>query len=111
VDVNKTATPANRASVKNYEYNFGDGSTNLVTDKNPVEYTFAKDGTFKVSLKVNFTVDGQTKTSAEICEAVVTFTTPKEIPNTGAGSIIGLLTATTLVGAVMHRFWTIRQTR
>ncbi len=111
VDVSKTATPANRASVKNYEYNFGDGSTKLVTDKNPVEYTFAKDGTFKVSVKVSFTVDGVTKTSAEICEAVVTFTTPKEIPNTGAGSIFGLLTATTLVGAVMHRFWTIRQSR
>ena len=109
VDVNKTATPANRVTVKNYEYNFGDGSTNLVTDKNPVEYIFAKDGTFKVSLKVNFTVDGQTKTSKEICEAVVTFTTPTTIPNTGAGSMIGMLTAISVVGALLHRAWTIRQ--
>lgn len=111
VDVNKTATPVNRVTVKNYEYNFGDGSTNLVTDKNPVEYTFAKDGTFKVSLKVNFTVDGQTKTSTEKCEAVVTFTTPKEIPNTGAGSMIGMLTAISVVGTLLHRAWTIRQSR
>lgn len=111
VDVSKTALPADRVSVKNYEYNFGDGSTALVTDKNPVEYTFAKDGTFKVSVKVSFTVDGQTKTSTQVCEAVVTFTTPKEIPNTGAGNIFGLLIATTLVGAVAHRFWTLKQTR
>lgn len=111
VDVSKTALPANRASVKNYEYNFGDGSTALVSDKNPVEYTFVRDGTFKVSVKVSFTVDGQTKTSSQVCEAIVTFTTPTTIPNTGAGNIFGLLAATTLVGAVMHRYWTIRQSR
>lgn len=111
VDVSKTASPANRVSVKNYEYNFGDGSTKLVTDKNPVEYTFAKDGTFKVSVKVSFTVDGQTKTSTNICEAVVTFTTPKEIPNTGAGSMIGTLTMISIVGMLFHRAWTLRQSR
>jgi len=111
VDVSKTASPANRVSVKNYEYNFGDGTTALVTDKNPVEYTFAKDGTFKVSVKVSFTVDGQTKTSTDICEAVVTFTTPGQIPNTGAGSMIGTLTAISIVGMLFHRAWTLRRTQ
>ena len=109
VDVSKTALPANRVSVKNYEYNFGDGSTALVSDKNPVEYTFVHDGTFKVSVKVSFTVDGQTKTSTNICEAIVTFTTPKEIPNTGAGSMIGTLTAISIAGMLLHRAWTLRQ--
>ena len=96
-------------SVKNYEYNFGDGSTALVSDKNPVEYTFVHDGTFKVSVKVSFTVDYQTKTSTNICEAIVTFTTPKEIPNTGAGSMIGTLTAISIAGMLLHRAWTLRQ--
>lgn len=109
VDVSKTALPADRVSVKNYEYNFGDGSTALVSDKNPVEYTFVQDGTFKVSVKVSFTVDGQTKTSAQVCEAIVTFTTPSTIPNTGAGSMIGSLTAISIVGMLFHRAWTLRR--
>lgn len=108
VSVDVIAAPSNRVSVKSYEYNYGDGSQTLVTDKNPVEYAFAKDGTYKISVKVNFTVDGQTKTSTEKCEAVVSFT-PTEIPNTGVGSMFGLFAATAIVGAIAHRVWTIRR--
>ncbi len=43
---------------------------------------------------------------------MVTFggtTPPTEIPNTGVGSMLGLLAATTVAGAVAHRFWTLRK--
>jgi hypothetical protein len=109
--------PANRVVLKNFEYNFGDGSTPLVTTNNPVEYTYAKDGTYKVTVKITFAVDGVNKTvSSDACSEAVTFTTPpttpttpttptppKELPYTGAGSNIALFLATTMVGMGIFR--------
>jgi len=106
--VTYNGTPANRVVFKNIEYNFGDGSTPLVSTSNPVEYTFAKDGTYKVTAKVTFAVDGVNKTvTSDACASVVTFgttvTPPKELPYTGAGSNIALFLATTMVGMFIFR--------
>jgi uncharacterized repeat protein (TIGR01451 family) len=106
--VSYNGAPANRVVFKNIEYNFGDGSTPLVSTSNPVEYTFAKDGTYKITAKVTFAVDGVNKTaSGEVCSEVVTVTTtttpPKELPYTGAGSNIALFLATTMVGMFIFR--------
>ena len=108
-----TALPANRVQVKSYEFNFGDGTTPLVTTDATREYTYSKDGTFNIAVKVTFMVDGKEKVvSGSPCVASVTFgstTPPTEIPNTGAGSVFGLLAATTVAGAIAHRIWTVRK--
>jgi len=111
VNVTYTGTPADRVVFKNIEYNFGDGSTPLVSTNTSAEYTYAKDGTYNVSAKVTFEVDGETKTvSGENCSEVVTFsTTPTEIPNTGAGSLIGVFVDRTLVSMLAYRAYAARQ--
>lgn len=123
--------PANRVVFKNIEYNFGDGSTPLVSTSNPVEYTYAKDGTYKVAAKVTFAVDGVNQTvSGDACSEVVTFTTttdekcpynstlakndpkcvkPKELPFTGSGSNIAMFLATSMVGMLIFRGLALRK--
>lgn len=104
-----TATsPAGAVSVKNYEYNFGDGSTKFLTDKNVANHTYAKDGSYKMDVVVTFTVNGVDKTA--ICSANVTFApTPTVLPNTGSSNLYGLFAAITLIGAFAHRFWTVKK--
>lgn len=104
-----TATsPAGAVSVKNYEYNFGDGSTKFLTDKSVASHTYAKDGSYKMDVVVTFTVNGVDKTA--ICSANVTFApTPTVLPNTGAGNLYGLFAGISIVGALMHRIWTVRR--
>lgn len=109
-----TATPANRVVLKNVEYNFGDGSTPLVSTNTTAEYTYAKDGTYNVTAKLTFAVDGVNKTvSSESCSEVVTFgttpTPPTTIPNTGAGSTLALFVATTLVSMLGYRVYASRR--
>lgn len=111
--VSTNSAPANRVSVVGYEYNFGDGSTPLTSTANPVEYTFAKDGTYNISVKVTFRVDGVNQTvGGANCAEVVTFTTttpPKTLPSTGAGSTIGMFMITSLVGMFIYRGYAARK--
>jgi uncharacterized repeat protein (TIGR01451 family) len=107
--VTTTVAPSNTVSVKNYEFNFGDGSQKLLTDKNVVEHQYAKDGTYKVSVAVNFSVNGQTKqVTGPQCEVVVG--APTTIPNTGPGAMVaGIMAATTGLGAFAHRRFTLKR--
>jgi uncharacterized repeat protein (TIGR01451 family) len=117
-----SSSPANRVSLKNIEYNYGDGSTPLVTDKTSTEYTYVQDGTYKVAVKVTFTVDGVDQTVvSEKCAEVVTFTSeekcphnpnlpkndanckPTTIPNTGAGSTAGIFLLSSVLGMALFR--------
>ena len=41
--------------------------------------------------------------------APVTPSTPSALPNTGAGAVMGIATAISALGAVGHRFWTLRR--
>lgn len=135
--VNYTAT--NGATLKSYTYNFGDGSTPLTTDKNPVEYTYQKDGTYVSKVTVNFSVKGVDKShTAAACEKQITInkencpipgkghlpkdspdckvvtpvaTTPTALPNTGAGDVVGIFTGVSLAGSLAHRFITGRRYR
>ncbi len=107
---------ANGATFKNVTYNFGDQSTPLVTDKTTVEYEYAKDGTYAIAATVRFTVNGKDETAtSEACVKNVKFesnkpvtpvtpTTPGELPNTGAGDVVGIVAAVTAAGAVSHNF-------
>jgi uncharacterized repeat protein (TIGR01451 family) len=116
-----SATAANGAVVKHYIYNFGDGSQELVTDKNVVEHEYAKAGTYVVSVDVAFTVDGETVIDEgnENCVTKVSFdtkgevtpppTTPTVLPNTGAGSVAGVFAAVTIAGAYAHRVFTLKR--
>lgn len=128
ITVSTTADPSNRVQVKGYEYNFGDGSAVLNTDKNPSEYTYAKDGTYNVSVKVTFAVDGVNQTvGGANCSKVVTFTTevckfnanlPVDdknckpvtvLPKTGGSSTLGLFIATTFVSMLGFRAYASRK--
>lgn len=106
-----TTAVANGATVKQYSYDFGDGSTIVLTDKASQEHTYTNDGTYTARVKVTFMVNGTEKVVAnDLCAKPVTVTTTTttppvvtSIPNTGAGSIVGLFAAVTIAGSVMHR--------
>jgi uncharacterized repeat protein (TIGR01451 family) len=110
VTTNVVTSPAGAVNVKNYEYNFGDGSSKFLTDKNVVNHKYAKDGTYNISVVVTFSVNGVDKTA--ICNTNVTFaSTPPVLPDTGAGSLYGLFAGISVVGATLHRLWTVRRVR
>jgi uncharacterized repeat protein (TIGR01451 family) len=125
-------TAQNGATVKSYHFDFGDDTDVLLTDKNVVEHSYAKDGTYKASVEVTFDVNGEMKkVSSKDCEKTLTFSEeiercpidgkghlPKDdpdcreqvkgvkkkttLPSTGAGSVAGAFAAITAVGATGH---------
>lgn len=112
-------TAANGAVYKTTAFDFGDG-TKLVTDKTTVEHIYAADGTYIVRAVPSFMVDGKLVTAeSQACVKTVTFKagevvtppteTPTVIPNTGAGSALGLFAGATIAGAFGHRLWMIRR--
>ncbi len=102
---------ANGATISRYFYNFGDGTDELTTDQASVTHTYSHNGTFAVSAKVEFKVNGETKVvDGEACKTVIKtnkppVTPPKELPNTGAGDVAGIFSAVTIAGATFHRFF------
>ncbi len=115
-------TGTNGATLKTVTYNFGDGSTPLTTDKTSVSYQYAKDGTYAVSATLTFSVNGADKTgvTSAACAQSVTFTTPtppvtppvtppSELPNTGAGNVIGIFAAVVAVATVGYRLFLSRK--
>jgi len=122
-----TASVTGNAKINAYQYDFGDGTPVLLTDKTSVTHTYAKDGQFASHVSVLGQVNGknQTVTSAK-CASAVTFTTPPVTPpstpgtpgqptslvNTGPGSVAALFTVATLFGAaVYHRVLSRRLSR
>lgn len=109
-----SATAVNGAKVSMYMFDFGDGTEVLKTDKKTVEHKYAKNGEYIATVKVQVDVDG-TKKVAESSKCMkpiaikVTTTTTGELPDTGAGSVAGIFTGTSLVGAFLHRKWTTRR--
>lgn len=121
-------TALNGATFKNASYNFGDDTAPLLTDKTTVEHTYANPGTFVTRTKLTFSVNGVDKVVEDAkCVQTVTITNdiencpvpgkghlpkdspecvtpPVELPNTGAGSVIGIFASVTMVGAMAHRF-------
>lgn len=109
-----TATPTNRVQVKSYNYNFGDASAVMLTDKNIVEHTYAKAGTYKAFVEVKFTVDGsEKKVTSKNCEVTVSSDVKAAVttlPNTGAGSTVAIIaTAVAAIGAYAHRAFTLKR--
>jgi uncharacterized repeat protein (TIGR01451 family) len=105
VTVNKfNYTAQNGAAFKNVVINWGDQS-DMLTTNTPVgqKHSYAKDGAYTVTATAHFTVDGKDVTSVGNCTQKVSFGSPTELPNTGAGDVFGLFAAVTAAGAIMHR--------
>jgi hypothetical protein len=65
------ATAKNGASIKNYSYAFGDGSS--TTTGSSTRHSYVKDGTYTATVTVNMTVNGSVKAvTSETCKATVT---------------------------------------
>lgn len=137
VEVAVRITAKDGAEFKLATINFGDDSDAFVTnsaENNVVRAThsYSEAGTYTISATIEFDVNGETKTvSDEDCVAEVEVEeeeeefcpipgkehlpvdspdceTPK-IPETGAGSTIGMLVAVTMLGAFTHRTLTLRR--
>lgn len=66
------ASAANGAAIKDYTYNFGDG--NSATAGATAIHTYAKAGTYEVSVVVRVDVNGQTVNAPGTCKTTVTVT-------------------------------------
>lgn len=111
-------TAKNGASLKMVTYNWGDTKT-TTTDQTTASHQYAADGTYKIAVRLLFNVNGKDTYAADNANCVqsVTFTppttppvtppttpeTPEVLPNTGAGSVIGLFAAATIAGALLYR--------
>ena len=125
---------AKNATFKQVSYNFGDGSTPLLTDKTTVEHTYAADGTYTTKATVTFTVDGVDKTAtSQACTSTVNANTPKDncpipgkenlpknsplcvvtpttLPNTGAGgNMAAIFAASTVAGIAAYQVFVTRR--
>ncbi len=103
------ATAKNGATIKQYRFNFGDGSEELLTDKATAQHTFAKAGTYSVKTSVDFMVDGkmENKTS-NACEVVINTdkeqpAAPTTLPSTGPADMIGLFAAVSIAAGLAHK--------
>lgn len=100
------------AKLTSITYDFGDGSTPLLSGNTTVHYTYAKDGNYVVSATLAFNVNDVIKTVR--CTASVSITTPPvtppvtpptppaPLPNTGPGAVAGLFTGVSALGAAVH---------
>ncbi len=110
VRVSVTPVMAGDVKVKHYVYDFGDGSAPVITDKDTIEHTYAKDGNYATRVKVAFTVGDEVKeVDSDNCAAPVTFTTkvkgeqtPTVLPATGPAEVVGIFVATTVAGAIAY---------
>ncbi len=78
------AVAANGASIRDYSYNFGDGTT--ATAGATTKHTFAKPGTYNVRVNVRVTVNGQTVNAPGDCVATVVVA-PEPCPIPGKESL------------------------
>lgn len=111
------ATATNGATISRYVYNFGDGTAELGTDKNVVEHSYAKDGSYVARVKVEIRTNNGTQiVNGDQCSVPVKFatatttttttnpTTPGKLPETGAGSIAAIFASVTALSSVAYSF-------
>lgn len=104
------ATANGGATITQYMYTFGDGTT-LNSTNTTVEHTYAKAGNYVATVKVQVRVNGQDKIAeAAACSKPITFTTtppttpPTTLVNTGPGDVAGIFAAVTVAGAFVHKY-------
>lgn len=117
-----TFTAKNGATLKDVTYVYSDGTTD--TDGDTTAHTFSDTNpTKKVTATANFTVNGQVKADTDAkCKVeftvpapqavlAATTTTPRAMPATGAGSVIGIFAGTSVLGAFLYRLRALRINR
>lgn len=106
-------TATNGATFKNVVLDWGDQSQALTTNQAVGQtHQYAKNGTYTVTATAHFVANDKDVTSTGACTQRVTFgtpTTPTQLPNTGAGDVIGLFGAITVAGAAAHRVFLSRR--
>ncbi len=122
VTISKFEFQANGATFVNAIVNWGDTtSTSALTNSTKVigqQHSFAAGQVSPtISVAITFTQNGKTIVATGVnCQKPVSFTTPVTpetpvtpvaavLPNTGAGSVMGLFAATSAVGAVAYRWF------
>lgn len=127
-----TGSSTGGATLTSGDFDFGDGHTQngvkaATSTTVIVKHTYASAGSFTTSAVLHFTSNNKPVT-AEACQVTVSPTTPTtppttpptppvvesavtELPNTGAGNVIGIFVGSALTGLVAFRaFFKIRQT-
>lgn len=120
------ANAVNGATITSYSTNFGDGT---VLPGQTASHTYAADGKFSIVGSVTGLVDGKTVTvSSKDCATAVEFEKatpmcptnpslpaddknclPTTIPSTGPEGFMSIFAATTALGTLGHRKWTLRK--
>jgi hypothetical protein len=111
VTVNNVAYRANDSTVSGVRIDFGDGTVQTVTSF-PISHDYSRDGDFTIRATVmsnngNVTSDDCVKkitVSPTPTPPVTPPVTPPTLPSTGAGDVIAIFAATTVAGALIHRF-------
>jgi hypothetical protein len=120
---NFKTSQANGATFKNAVIDWGEKNVTPLTTNNVIGQThvYTAEGTYKVTATAHFTVDNGDKTAtSESCTQTVTFsskpgtpttpeTPPTELPNTGAGDVIGIVAAAIAAGTIGYRLFLSRK--
>lgn len=117
-------TAKDGATFKMATFTFGDEATDqdkMVTNdiKNgvvTVDHSYSKTGNYGPRVSLVFDVNGETKTVEDpACVAQITVSKTEvkgvKLPDTGAGSIVGIMGAVTAAGATLHRRFTLKRSR
>lgn len=109
------ATAEGGAKIKQYRYDFGDGSPVLTTNQATTPAHTFPNGDFVTTVTVDFEVDGRTvsKTS-DACRVALASqpTSPppaQQLPVTGAGGVASIFAISSIAGAVAHRWFVSRR--
>jgi hypothetical protein len=95
----------NGATLQSVKFSWGDGSAPTITDKTTSSHSYASYGKYTVRATLTFDLGATTATS--VCTKQVTFTPPnvppvKELPNTGAGSMVGIFAGVSVLAGAAH---------
>lgn len=108
-------TASGGATFKNVVIDWGDQSTPLTTDAAVNKmHQYTADGSYTITATAHFMADGKEVTTSGNCVQTVNFTapttpttptTPTELPNTGAGNVIGIFAAAVAAGTIGFRLF------
>lgn len=120
VNVTLKFTAKDGASFKLATINFGDGKSYMTNNSKDgvveTDHTYTVKGSYGVTARIEFTVNGQTKVVEGgncVSQVVVNDVpvTPPTIPDTGAGSVAALFASVSAAGAVMYNIIARRSVR
>ncbi len=121
----KIVGTTSNAQIVGYRVDWGDGRGSVASAQD-ASNTYAKDGTYKIvaSVLVRYTNGTEEWKTLAGCQREVTFkptvtlvtqpvakVTPKAMPKTGPAGVVGLFSATTAGGALVHRYILSRRSR